>query len=64
MATRRYGISKGETEDAIVEAVGAAVAADSIELTIDLAANYEKADVIIKLQELANYILEHNWPPA
>jgi hypothetical protein len=36
MATRRYGISVGQTEFQITEAVGSATASNNIELTIDL----------------------------
>ena len=64
MATRLYGISRGETEFQITEGVGSATAADNIELTVDLAVNLTKADVLLKLDELKNHILKGNWPPA
>lgn len=38
MATRRYKLSVGPTEFAIVEEVGAATISDTVELTIDLVA--------------------------
>lgn len=64
MATRRYGLSRGETEFQVLEGVGAAVASDDIEVTIDLSKNLDKNDVLIKLEEISNYILKGNWPPA
>lgn len=64
MATRLYGISKGETEFQISEGVGSATAADNIELTVDLAANVTKEDVILALQKLENHIMKYGWPPA
>lgn len=64
MATRRYGLSRGETERDVTEGVGSAVNADDIELTVDLAKNLTKAEVIIKLDEIRNWILKGNWPPA
>lgn len=64
MATRLYGLSKGETEFQVTETVGSAVATDSIELTIDLAANLSKNDVLIALDYLKNHILKYGWPPA
>jgi hypothetical protein len=64
MATRLYGISRGETEFNVVQGVGSAVAADDVELTVDLSKNLDKGDVLLKLKELENYILSHDWPPA
>lgn len=73
MATRRYGLSAGETEFQVTEAVGAAVATDSIELTVNLAgtmgattlSNQEgKARVLQALEMLAAHIAKGNWPPA
>lgn len=64
MATRIYGISKGETEFQITEGVGAATAADNIELTVDLAVNITKEDVLLALEKLENHIVKYGWPPA
>lgn len=63
MATRRYGISRGESQDAIVEAVGAATV-DDIELTIDLAAGMTREDVLLLVDRLSRYILENDFPPV
>lgn len=64
MATRRYGISQGETLDQITEGVGSATAADGIELTVDLAVGLTKAEVVLALEHFKNHIIEGNWPPA
>ncbi len=64
MATRRYGISRGETEFSITEGVGAAVASDNIELTFDLAVGLTREDVLLALDKIANHILKGNFPPA
>ena len=64
MATRRYKISKGETEFNIIDEVGAAVNSDTFELTIDLAANPSRQDVLDALEYFENYIISHNFPPA
>lgn len=64
MATRLYGISRGENVDQVTEGVGSAVAADSIELTVDLAANLSKEDVLLAIKKFENYIVKGNWPPA
>jgi len=66
MATRRYGLSKGENIDQVTEAVGAATATDSIELTFDLAVApaLSKEDVVLALEKFQAYIIKGNWPPA
>lgn len=64
MATRRYGLSRGETEFAVLEEVGAAVVNNDIELTVDLSKNLTKAEVLEKLEEFENHIIKGNWPPA
>lgn len=69
MATRRYGISAGETEFQVTEAVGAAVATDSMEFTVDLAGtalttHEGKGKVLLALEMIKAHITKGNWPPA
>lgn len=64
MATRLYGLSRGETEFEVTEGVGSAVAADSVEVTIDLAVSLEKHEVLKALDMIKNHITKGNWPPA
>lgn len=64
MATRIYGISRGETDGQITEGVGAATAADHMEFTFDLAVNLTKEDVLLGLEKIKMYILKGNFPPA
>lgn len=64
MATRRYGISKGENFGQVLEAVGAAVAADGVEVTIDLATISSKEQALNALSYIEAHILKGNWPPA
>lgn len=69
MATRRYGLSAGETEFQVTEAVGAAVATDSIELTVDLAGTAltgsgGKERVLLAIEMFKAHIIKGNWPPA
>lgn len=64
MATRIYGLSKGETEFQVTEGVGSAVAADSMEFTFDLAANLTKEEILSALDMFKNHILKGNFPPA
>ena len=65
MATRRGSINKGDKSKDVVEAVGAAVATKSIELTVDLAANLKLSEVLNAIELLREYILRNNkWPPA
>lgn len=69
MATRRYSINPGDPYFNTTEAVGAATATKSIELTVDLAVITDTTDkgkfaVIEALDDLRDYILKGNWPPA
>ena len=67
MATRRYGLSRGEVSNQVTEAVGAAVATDEIELTVDLAnlsAANGKEKVLLALDMFKGHIIKGNWPPA
>lgn len=74
MATRRFGISVGESEFQVTEGVGAAVNADTVELTVDLATTtvndkgttraIKKHEVIEALEKLMNHVIKSNWPPA
>lgn len=64
MATRRYGISRGETFGQITEAAGAAVSSDSVEVTFDLASSLTREDVVLGLQKIIHHIEQGNFPPA
>jgi len=75
MATRIYGLSVGEGEFSVTEGVGSAVSADTVEVTVDLAAttvNLDganqrailKQEVLDILDKFKNHILKGNWPPA
>ncbi len=64
MATRRYGLSRGETEFEVLEEVGAAVVNNSFEITFDLAVGWEKSEIIRKLDEFRNHIIKGDFPPA
>lgn len=69
MATRRYGLSAGETVGQVTEAVGAAVVNDSIEVTVDLAGTglttaEGKSRVLMALEVIKGHIVKGNWPPA
>lgn len=63
MATRLYGISRGEGQEQIAEAVGSATT-DDLELTIDLAVGMTREEVVVLLDRVTRYILEHDFPPA
>lgn len=72
MATRIYGVSVGDA--LVTEGVGSATAADTIELTVDLATTevndqsstraVTKNEVLQALDKIKDHILEGNWPPA
>lgn len=73
MATRRYKISIGEKQEAVVEEAGLATISDSVELTVDLgtvvngsagARKPTKQEVLEAIEKLENYIVSHQWPPV
>lgn len=74
MATRRYKISPGEGEFAVVEEAGAAVNSDKVEVTVELATTAVnvgattrgilKQEVLDCLDKIKNHIIKGNWPPA
>lgn len=74
MATRIYQISAGEKEEEVTEGVGSATAANTVELTVDLATTQvndggstrtiSKEEVLDALEKIKNHILKGNWPPA
>ena len=37
---------------------------DSVELTVDLAANLDKQDVLMAIERIAAHVVESGWPPA
>ena len=64
MATRRYGISRGEEQIFVTETVGAATNADNVELTFDLAVGLEKGEVIRLVSKITDHIIGDDFPPA
>lgn len=74
MATRRFGASPSYTLEQVVEAVGAATSANTVELTVDLATSVvtdngatrtiSKNEVLLILNLFEQYITRVIWPPA
>ncbi len=78
MATRLYGITIGEDEFAITEGAGSAMAADDVELTVDIGSTViattgaagattravSKSEVLDAIEKIKNHIIKSNWPPA
>ena len=62
MASRYYGINRGQTEFSVAE--GSSTNTKDVELVVDLAKNLTKAEVIEKIDEIKNHVLKGNWPPA
>lgn len=62
MALRYYGVDKGEQQLDVVES--AVDPAKDVQVSVDLASGISRSEVLEKLRQLANKILEGNWPPA
>lgn len=63
MATRIYSLDYGQNKNQVTEGVGSATTV-TFELTIDLADNVPKGEVLRAIDEIRRYIEEHKWPPA
>lgn len=74
MATRIYGVSVGDKANEVTEGVGSAVAADTVEVTVDLAATtvntnsgqraITKEEFVNGLKLIIDHVVKGNWPPA
>lgn len=64
MATRRYGLSRGDEQIFVTEAVGVATVNDDVEVTFDLAVNLEQAEVFRLLDKIKEHIATNDFPPA
>lgn len=63
MATRIYGISRGEAHHQVTEGVGSSTT-DELELTFDLAPGMTREEVLGLIDKIKMYILEDQFPPA
>lgn len=61
MATRKYGLSRGEEEYEVTVAVGSAIT-DEIELTIDEAVILDQEQALLLLRRIEEYIVNTDWP--
>lgn len=71
MATRRLSTQPGDQLKDVTEAVGAATASKSVEMTFDLANVKDgntkpltRHDVLLGLRRFRDYIIALKWPPA
>lgn len=63
MASRYYGLNRGQNEHDIVE--GSSTNSVDIELVVDLDSNSPtKEDVLLALEKLENYILKSTYPAS
>lgn len=62
MASRYYGINRGQNDFQIVE--GSSTNSTNIELVVNLASSPSREDVILALEKFENYLISHIWPPA
>ena len=66
MATRRYGLSRGDrrASGGVLEEAGGATNADTVELTVDLADGLNKYDVMQAIDQIKEKIARSIWPPV
>ena len=63
MATRKYSLEVGKTLVDVTQGVGSATTV-GVELTLDLAKVKTEEQAILAIEEIKNYIIQSNWPPA
>lgn len=74
MATRIYAVNPGESEFNVRENVGPTGTSAIVAVVVDLTANVvgpggvsitiAKSDVLKALEQVENWVLKQNWPPA
>lgn len=62
MADRIYGLDRGQHEFDVSE--GSVSPAKGVEVVVDLAVSLQKSEVLQLLDQIKNYIIKGNWPPA
>jgi hypothetical protein len=62
MARRFYGINKGQDYTKVAEA--SSTGSQNVEVNVDLAVPQDKGAILLQLDQIKQYILSHNWPPA
>lgn len=61
MATQYFGVNRGAAKTSIT--TGTSTTSKSLELTVNDAVGWTKAEVVVKLRELADYILDQRTSP-
>lgn len=67
MASRYYGINRGQTLNGYGTAVvaeGSSTGTKDLEIAVDLSKSLTKLEVLLLIDELKQYITKGNWPPA
>lgn len=62
MASQYYGLDRGQHQQQAQ--TGAADLALDVQIVVDLSSSITRSEVIAKIKELENRILEGSWPPA
>jgi hypothetical protein len=64
MATRRWSIARGKQHKDVTEAAGIAIVTAALELTYDLAGAWTRNEVLAGLEQIKQYIINDDFPPA
>jgi hypothetical protein len=62
MASRYYGCERGGKSDSVTD--GSSSTSKTVEVVVDLADGANRNEVIEALENIKNYILADQWPPA
>lgn len=62
MASRYYGLNRGQTEQNVAE--GSSTNSTDLEVVFDLTKNLTKSEILVLLEMIKNHIIKGNFPPA
>lgn len=63
MATRYFGVNRGGQQTDVTQ--GSSTTSKKVELVVDLASSLTQTEVLLAIENIANYIIASNtWPPA
>lgn len=62
MANRYYGVDRGGEKKDITE--DSSTTSKDVEVVIDLSPGMDRAEALIMLEYIKQYIMEDTWPPA
>lgn len=64
MAPRFYALDKGAQKTAVVESATTTLVNPGVEIAVELTNIPDRAELFRLVEEIRNFMLEDQWPPA